>query len=76
MAAITACVQSLAQAGDHVICGDDVYGGTNWFFNNFAKKNGLEMDMVDTRRIDELTKKIKNNTKVKLCHVSFTLLNS
>jgi len=64
MAAITACVQFLAKSGDHVICGDDVYGGTNWYFSNIAKQNGLNVEMLDLRDISGLTKKVNNKTKV------------
>ena len=64
MAAITGCIQTFAKAGDHVICGDDVYGGTNWYFNNIANKNGLEIDMVDMRSIDAVVAAVRDSTQV------------
>ena len=66
MAAITACVQFLVKSGDHVICGDDVYGGTNWYFSNIAKQNGVNVEMLDLRNVDILKEKIDNTTKVKM----------
>lgn len=64
MAAITGCIQTFAKAGDHVICGDDVYGGTNWYFNNIANKNGLEIDMVDMRSIDAVVAAVRDSTQI------------
>ncbi|CBY31200.1 unnamed protein product [Oikopleura dioica] len=66
MAAITACVQFLAKSGDHVICADDVYGGTNWYFSNIAKQNGLNVEMLNLRDISGLTKKVNKKTKLVL----------
>lgn len=48
----TACVDSimkLFQSGDHVICGQNVYGGTFRLFDKLLKKMGLEFSYVDTR---------------------------
>ena len=64
MAAITGCIQTFAKAGDHVICGDDVYGGTNWYFNNIANKNGLEIDMVDMRSVETVVSAVRDSTQV------------
>jgi len=48
----TACVDSLMklfQSGDHVICGQNVYGGTFRLFDKLLRKMGLEFTYVDTR---------------------------
>ena len=48
----TACVDSimkLFQSGDHVICGQNVYGGTFRLFDKLLRKMGLEFSYVDTR---------------------------
>lgn len=47
-----------------MICGDDVYGGTNWYFSNIAKQNGITVEMLDLRNIEILKKKINNKTRV------------
>lgn len=63
LGAVTA-VTHLLSAGDHIISGDDVYGGTYRYFAQVAPKIGLEVDFVDLRTIDNLVKHIKPNTKM------------
>jgi cystathionine beta-lyase/cystathionine gamma-synthase len=48
MAAITALCQML-KAGDHVVAGDNLYGGTPRFFNQVMSKFGVTFTYVDTR---------------------------
>lgn len=46
------CLTSLTmlfKAGDHIVCGENVYGGTYRFFDKVAKNFGLEFSFVDTR---------------------------
>ncbi|HEY7894695.1 MAG TPA: PLP-dependent aspartate aminotransferase family protein [Gemmatimonadaceae bacterium] len=48
----TACVDSimkLFQSGDHIICGQNVYGGTFRLFDKLLQKMGLCFSFVDTR---------------------------
>ena len=48
----TACVDSimkLFKSGDHVICGQNVYGGTFRLFDKLLQKMGLQFSYVDTR---------------------------
>ena len=48
----TACVDSimkLFQSGDHIICGQNVYGGTFRLFDKLLQKLGLRFTYVDTR---------------------------
>src|SRR5437867_2266282 len=40
-------VMHLLKAGDHVICGDDVYGGTYRLFDKVMSKMGLTFSFVD-----------------------------
>ncbi|XP_065674425.1 cystathionine gamma-lyase isoform X2 [Hydra vulgaris] len=47
------------ESGSHVICMDDVYGGTNRLFSKVWAKSGLEFDFVDCRDIDLVEKHIK-----------------
>ena len=54
-------IASLFKAGDHIICGDDVYGGTNRLFNKVCTKLGLEISFVHETKIESA---IKENTKV------------
>ena len=46
------CVDSLMKlfrAGDHVVCGENVYGGTFRLFDKILKNFGMEFAFVDTR---------------------------
>ena len=59
----TACVDSLMKlfkAGDHIVCGENVYGGTFRLFDRLLQNFGLEFTYVDTRdpnRIEDACKK-------------------
>lgn len=60
----TTAVTQLLSTGDHILCGDDVYGGTNRLFNKVIRNQGVEVDMVDLTSLDNLKNAIKPNTKV------------
>lgn len=62
--AATDCVLNLFQTGDHVIAGDDLYGGTYRLFEKVATYRGLEFDFVDLTDEAKLREKIKPNTKL------------
>ena len=59
----TACVDSLMKlfkAGDHVVCGENVYGGTFRLFDRLLRQFGLDFTYVDTRdpnRIEDACRK-------------------
>jgi cystathionine beta-lyase/cystathionine gamma-synthase len=42
-------IMKLFQSGDHVICGQNVYGGTFRLFDKLLQKMGLDFSYVDTR---------------------------
>lgn len=47
----TACVDSIMKlftSGDHIICGENVYGGTFRLFDKLLRHHGLEFTYVDT----------------------------
>jgi cystathionine gamma-lyase len=54
---------NLFKPGDHIICTDNVYGGTYRLFEQVIKNFGLEFSYVDTSNFEELKKSIKSNTK-------------
>lgn len=62
--AATMTLQQILQKGDHVICGDDVYGGTFRFFDKVMRKFGVSYDFIDTSDIEVVQDKIKPTTKV------------
>ncbi|KAF4521417.1 hypothetical protein B566_EDAN010574 [Ephemera danica] len=63
LGATTALVHLLS-AGDHLLCGDDVYGGTNRYFSKCASKFGIEIGFVDATDVKGFEKAIKPNTKM------------
>ncbi len=63
MSAISTIIQTL-NTGDHVICCDDVYGGTFRLFDKVLKRYKLEFDFIDLTNPQSLEGHIKNNTKV------------
>lgn len=62
--AATVSISHLLHAGDHIVCFDDVYGGTNRYFRTCATRMGLEITFVDLRDLSSLEKSIRNNTKM------------
>jgi cystathionine gamma-lyase len=57
-------VMHLLQAGDHVVCCDDMYGGTYRLFEQVIKKNGVDFSYVDLSNPQNLTQAIQANTKL------------
>jgi cystathionine beta-lyase/cystathionine gamma-synthase len=51
LAATTAVLQTLP-AGAHIVCGDDVYGGTYRLFRRMFEKAGLTFSFVDLSRVN------------------------
>jgi len=61
--AATSAVMHLLQHGDHFLCIDDVYGGTQRYFRRILSPvSGVKVDFVDMGNVEEL--KFKNNTKL------------
>jgi cystathionine gamma-synthase len=57
-------VLRLLGTGDHVVLGDDVYGGTRRLFDQVLTRFGLEFTSVDTTSVDEVASAIRPNTKM------------
>ena len=62
MAAVQAVI-TLFKPGDHVICTNNVYGGTYRLFEQIIKNYGLEFSYVDTSDNEALKNAVKDNTK-------------
>jgi cystathionine beta-lyase/cystathionine gamma-synthase len=63
MAAINA-VASLLRAGDHMVCGNDLYGGTPRLFNQVMAGFGLEFSYVDTTEAANVERALRKNTRM------------
>ena len=64
MAAMTNIAMGFLSSGDHVILGDDVYGGTFRLFDQVLKRFDIEASYVDMTIAENVSKAIKSNTKM------------
>ncbi len=63
MAAISSIVQ-LLQQGDHIICTDNVYGGTFRVFDAVFKKFGVSFSFVNTADFGAVEKAVRPETRL------------
>jgi cystathionine beta-lyase/cystathionine gamma-synthase len=63
MAAITALC-TMMQSGDHIVCSDNMYGGTTRLFNQILVRYGLEFTYVDTSNAENVDRAIRPTTKL------------
>ncbi|MEW6142756.1 MAG: PLP-dependent aspartate aminotransferase family protein [Chloroflexota bacterium] len=63
MSAITTVVALLAH-GDHIVCGDDVYGGTYRLFQNVISRFGIEVTFTRMNSKETIERAIRPNTKL------------
>src|SRR5205823_10194376 len=57
------CLMHLLDAGDHVVCSDDVYGGTFRLFDKVFKRQGLSFSFVDLSKEGAFEAAITPKTK-------------
>jgi cystathionine gamma-lyase len=62
--AATTSVLMLLRKGDHVIAGDDIYGGTYRLFDQVLRNYGLQFSFVDPRSPDNVEKAVRKNTRM------------
>jgi cystathionine beta-lyase/cystathionine gamma-synthase len=62
--AATDAVLKLVKGGEHVILGDNTYGGTFRLFSKVLSNYGVEFDLVDTTDVSNLERAFKPNTKM------------
>ncbi len=63
MSAVDACFK-LFTAGDHIVCGDDVYGGVTRLLDNVIVQQGLSVSYVDTTNVEAVKAAITPKTKI------------
>lgn len=63
MAAINAMC-TLLKSGDHVLCTNNLYGGTPRLFNQILTNYGLEFTYVDTADVRAVERGIRRNTRI------------
>jgi cystathionine beta-lyase/cystathionine gamma-synthase len=57
-------VLTLLSAGDHVVCGENVYGGTHRLMDKVLSRLGLEFTFVDTRENEAVQLAITPRTRM------------
>jgi len=58
-------VMNLLKRGEHILCVDDVYGGTQRYLRKILSPNSeIELDLCDFSDIEVFKSKIKPNTRV------------
>ena len=63
MAAIDTLLR-LFQPGDHIVSGNDVYGGSFRLFDQIIAKYGISFTYIDTSDVDQITGAVQGNTKL------------
>jgi len=56
-------VSKLFSAGDHVVSGEGVYGGTHRLFNKVIARQGIEFTFVDSGDLDQIREAVRPNTR-------------
>jgi len=64
LAAETAVLGGLLKKGDHVVAGDDLYGGTYRLFEKVFKKWGLEISYADSKDPASFKRAMRRNTRL------------
>ncbi|CAN5604940.1 cystathionine gamma-synthase [soil metagenome] len=62
--AASTTILHLLKAGDHVIAGDDMYGGTFRLMDKVIRHNGIDFSFVDLTNPENFSKALKPNTKM------------
>lgn len=62
--AATDTVMRLLKPGDHVLAGNDVYGGTFRLFERVLRIYGLDFTFVDTTDLDQVSNQFRENTRL------------
>jgi len=62
--AAEATVAHMLHAGEHVICGDDVYGGTYRLFQDVMCRLGVEVTFLRLDSREKIEREIKPNTRM------------
>lgn len=63
MAAITTAM-FLLEPGDHIVTGNDIYGGTYRLFKDIFTRQGISFSFINMMNIDEVKNAIRPNTRM------------
>lgn len=60
----TTAITSLLKNGDHLVASDDLYGGTNRYFQKCLVNHGVTFTFVDMTNVQNVADALQSNTKV------------
>jgi cystathionine gamma-lyase len=61
----TMSLANILTTGDHIICSDNIYGGTERYFRKISvPRHGMQLDFVDLNNLKEFKNALKPNTKI------------
>jgi len=60
----TDTVFRLLKSGDHVIAGENMYGGSYRLFSRVVEKFGVDFTYVDTSKVDEVRRAMRASTRI------------
>jgi cystathionine beta-lyase/cystathionine gamma-synthase len=60
----TDTVFRMLKTGDHVVAGENMYGGSFRLFSRVLEKYGLEFTYVDTASVDNVRRAMRKNTRI------------
>lgn len=63
LGALTTVSMALFKPGDHILCGDDVYGGTYRFFDKIFRPLGIEVEFIDFTDPEQVRQRIQPRTR-------------
>ncbi|MDD1751760.1 MAG: aminotransferase class I/II-fold pyridoxal phosphate-dependent enzyme, partial [Methanotrichaceae archaeon] len=64
MAAETALVLSQLKKGDHILCGNVIYGGTYALLSSILPRFGIEVSFVNMTNLENVKIELRENTKM------------
>uniref|UniRef100_UPI003569F9CD aminotransferase class I/II-fold pyridoxal phosphate-dependent enzyme n=1 Tax=Lutibacter sp. TaxID=1925666 RepID=UPI003569F9CD len=67
MGAITSTILQICGAGDHIVSGRTIYGGSYAFLKNFAPKLNISTSFVDITSLEKVEAAITPSTKIIYC---------
>src|SRR5688572_31889196 len=60
----TDCVFRMLKSGDHVVAGENMYGGSYRLFSRVLEKYGLQFTYVDTSDVEAVRRALQPNTSI------------
>jgi cystathionine beta-lyase/cystathionine gamma-synthase len=64
MAAIMASILTFAESGDHIVCANEIYGGTLNLLQKELSRLGIQCTFANFSDLQQIEEQIQNNTKI------------